>query len=143
MSYTDCTEKTKHPKKVLRDNGSKTSFEIENPSRREFTITRVDGCLIQGHVEKCDYMVGVHEQEGNGILHLVELKGKKLDKAISQLESTLRRVPENFSGYKKICYAVTTSIPKGGPRAMKKKVEFERKSSVVLKYCTMRYTLTI
>ncbi|WP_355660380.1 hypothetical protein [Halomonas salifodinae] len=143
MSYKDCTEKSQHPKKVLRDKGSKSCFEIDNPSRREFTITRVDGCMIQGHVEKCDYMVGVHEEEEKGVLHLVELKGKKLDKAISQLESTLQRVPEEFERYRKLCYAITTVIPKGGPRAMKKKVEFERKNSAILKYSTMRYKVTI
>lgn len=143
MSYMECTEKFHHPKKVLRDKGSKSSFEIENPARREFTVTRVDGCLIQGHVEKCDYMIGVHEKEKKGVLHLVELKGNKLEKAVSQLESTLKRVPEDFSEYEKVCYAVTTVTPKGSPRTMKMKIAFEKKNSAKLKYSTMRYKVSI
>lgn len=142
MSYKECTEELKVPKKTLRDHKSKSSFEIDNAERKRFSVTRVDGCYITGNVEKCDYMVSVPNGR-SGVVHLVELKGKKVDKAISQLESTLEKLPEHLNCYAKECYAVTTAFPKGRPDNMKKKKDFRKKNRANLNIKNMKYKIFI
>lgn len=130
MSYDCCTTIRKDKKIVLKDKGSKCQFEILNTNAVEVYSTRVDGCLIVGHVEKCDYLIRTDKPDK--VARLVELKGKKLDKAISQLEATLKNLPVEVSGYKLECYAVTTSTPKGRVSNIKRKLEFQKKNASAL-----------
>lgn len=141
MSYDCCTEIKKDKKIVLKDKGSKCQFEILNPCEIKVYSTRVDGCLIRGHVEKCDYLV--RTDTPHKIARLVELKGKKLDKAISQLETTLKNLPQEVREHKIECYAVTTSTPKGRVSNIKRKLEFKRKNSSDLFLKNIKFTVEV
>ena len=141
MSYECCTEVKKDKKIVLKDKGSKCQFEILNPGGIKVYSTRVDGCLIKGHIEKCDFLVRTDCPER--VARLVELKGKKIDKAISQLETTLKSLPKEVEGYKIECYAVTTSTPKGRVSNIKRKLEFKRKNSSDLFLKNIRFSISV
>jgi hypothetical protein len=58
-----------------------------NLSQQLFCVIEVDGCLIStAESKKCDYMLLNCEDI---IIYLIELKGKDVNRALSQLESTI------------------------------------------------------
>ncbi len=74
---------------VLQEKGK--SLRIENRGGYELCRIRVDDCLIvQG--ERCDYIV---LQVPNDAIHMVELKGRHLRDAVSQIDVTLEYLREN------------------------------------------------
>lgn len=81
--------------KVASENGKK--FEIV--SSEDFTKIKIDDCLISSQqVEKCDFGFVRHS---NNEFYFVELKGKDVKKALSQIintisifESTFIKIPQ-------------------------------------------------
>jgi hypothetical protein len=56
---------------------------------------KVDGCWCQdGDPERVDYLFSVASSQGNGIQRavLIELKGRHFEKALTQIDSTLKRL---------------------------------------------------
>ncbi len=128
MDYEKCGTATEAPSIVVKENRSR--FEVENPNRYVCHKIKVDGCLITDEYEKCDWIISTNDPVKRAFF--VELKGCNVDKAISQLKSTLDYTSDKYKGYKKECFAVTTRIPKHGPSIRKKCLEFHKSTKATL-----------
>lgn len=128
MDYKKCSINCNDRKIVVSEN--KSRFEIVNESQRELKKIKVDGCLIGPEHEKCDWIISCETPRKLALY--VELKGCNIDKAISQLKSTLKLTAQNFNGFERQCFAVTSRIPKQSTTITKKKMDFYRSSGVIL-----------
>ncbi len=130
MDFEKCTAVTNDQIVVLRENRSK--FVFNNRDRIPVSKVQVDGCLINNDNEKCDWILSIESLKR---ALFIELKGSDIDKAISQLKSTLRLTKSQFKGYDRECYVVTTRIPKHGPSVRRKSMAFfkETKSTLSVK----------
>jgi hypothetical protein len=76
-----CTSKVRHPIVKVEENSKKAIFK--NKDRSEFSITKVDGCLIT-EGRRSDYLVS----RIGSVSLLIELKGACLEHACNQLLAT-------------------------------------------------------
>ncbi|MFG0834737.1 hypothetical protein ACF8OI_14590 [Aeromonas bivalvium] len=127
MDYARCTMPTTDAKIVVQENKSK--FTVINKERIAINKVEVDGCLINDHREKCDWIISIDSLKK---AFFIELKGCDIDKAISQLKATLDHTKDKYGDFDRTCFAVTTRIPKHGSSIQKKKIDFFRKTKVVL-----------
>ena len=128
MDYNLCSTETTDSKVVVQENRSR--FEVVNSERLQLRKVEVDGCLIAKDKEKCDWIIEVNSDIKKAFY--IELKGCDVDKAISQLTSTLVHTKERYKTYKKECFAVTTRIPKHGASIRKKCIDFHRRTNTTL-----------
>lgn len=130
MDYKKCTIETTDSCIVVRENKSK--FELHNPSRLTVQKIKVDGCLFTDYdeIERCDWIVKYDLPEKT--IMYIELKGCNLDKAITQLVSTLSRTKSHFSDYRKNCFAITTRVPKHDTSARKHAIDMKKKFDATL-----------
>ncbi len=128
MDYNKCSTLANDSTIVVQEN--KSRFELKNPERKYFQKIEVDGCLIGEGFEKCDWIIASENQKKRALY--IELKGCDIDKAISQLKSTLLHTKEKYRDYNRECYAVTTRIPKHGPSIRKKCLEFYKSTKATL-----------
>jgi len=138
MNYGKCSSPTKGSIVVVREN--KSCFEVLNPNNKRIMKIEVDGCLISERLEKCDWIISLEQPIKRAMY--IELKGCGIDKAISQLQSTLQHTRVKFNDYQKECYAVTTRIPKHGSTNRKKCIDFHKKTNVTLKIKNLKSTVT-
>ena len=129
MSYDKCTKQRKDPRIVLREN--KSTFVAINNSRKVVYETKVDGCYINGSAQRCDYMLRVDTP--NRVVYLIELKGRHIEHAVSQLKETLTKMPDCVNGYKRECCIVATCVPKARTNLQKSKIELKRAHNANLK----------
>lgn len=129
MNYKGCTTVENGSKIVVQDNRS--SFALINKNKIEVEKIQIDGCLITGEAERCDWLLVAKCSEGE-IAYFVELKGSDLDKAISQLGNTLKATQNRYKSAQRKCYAVTTRVPKYGPSVQMLVSEFYKKYAVLL-----------
>lgn len=137
MDYDLCSTTTTDSKVVVQEN--KSRFEVQNNSRLTLRKVQVDGCLIKDNSQKCDWIIEVDDQVKRALY--IELKGCDVDKAISQLKSTLVHTRTRYLRYKKECFAVTTRIPKHGPSIRKKCLEFHKQTKVTLSIKNLNTTI--
>lgn len=127
MDYARCTVPTKDSKIVVQEN--KSRFEVINKNKIEVKKVEVDGCLINDHREKCDWIISIASLNK---AFFIELKGCDIDKAISQLKSTLNHTKGEYESFERQCFAVTTRIPKHGASMRKKSIDFFKKTKTTL-----------
>lgn len=139
MSYTRCTQVCSDPKIVLRE--KKSTFVADNPNRKSVHKTVVDGCYITGDDQRCDFMLRIDYPDP--VVYLVELKGGHLDHAISQLESTLSKLPVCVRMHKKECCVVVTNAPSARTILPKLKMEFRKKYQSGLSVRTRLLTVEV
>jgi hypothetical protein len=101
-------EKYKCDKKiVLRANKSKITFL--NPNQDQILKIEVDGCAISDNETlRCDYALIPSDE----VEIYVELKGSDIDHAVEQIKSTIRLLSDNPQKIKKLCFVVSTRVPK-------------------------------
>jgi len=138
MDFQKCSLETSDAVIVVCENRSK--FQVQNPDKRVLSKVKVDGCLIADGRERCDWIVACNDI---GKAMFIELKGCNLDKAISQLESTLRHTNEVYLKHKKECYAVTTRVPKHGSSIRRRCIDFYSKNSATLSVKNVLTTVNI
>jgi hypothetical protein len=91
----DCLEVTNESNPTVSEN--KVSFTISNENRQTTFKYSVDGGLIDdAKQEKCDYLMMFPECM---IAFFIELKGQGWEKAVSQLENTVRLLYSSMSKY--------------------------------------------
>ncbi|NEO40489.1 MAG: hypothetical protein F6J90_30780 [Moorea sp. SIOASIH] len=105
--FPDCEEYKDDKKIVLSENRSKLTFL--NPKRDKIRIITVDGCaIVDNKTLRCDYALVC----SNGVEIYVELKGSKIAHAFKQIESTIKLLSDNPQKIKKLCFVVSTRVPK-------------------------------
>lgn len=108
MDYLKCTVEFTDSCIVVKENKSK--FELKNPNRKTIKRIQVDGCLISDERERCDWILSLDTPTPR-VLY-VELKGCDIEKAISQLKSTINHTITKYQKHSKECYAITTRFPR-------------------------------
>lgn len=104
---SECKEDKFDEKIVLQENKSKITFL--NPKRIKVLKIKVDGCVIQDNESlRCDYIL-IPDPE---IEIYVELKGNDVAHAVEQIEATIKTLSENVQNKKKLCFIVSTRVPK-------------------------------
>lgn len=123
----ECSETVKNPIVVVQESGR--SFRINNPEKIKVRKIQVDGCLpIEG--ERCDYAFEIGD--GPDCVIYLELKGKDIPKAYSQLCATLAYLAGTHGTLKKICHIVASRVPKIGPEIQTFKAQMQKKHRAIL-----------
>lgn len=94
--YSTCQPNQK--KVVSKESGNEHILYNNN----EYPVFQyhIDGGIITGSQgERCDYILEVQKPE-KGLAYIIELKGSDLNKALSQIENTIRTYSSNLKGYK-------------------------------------------
>lgn len=121
-SFPGCEQYTSDSKIVLQENKSKITFL--NPNQHQILKIKVDGCAIKDNETlRCDYaLVPTSEVE-----IYVELKGSDIAHAIEQIESTIHLLSYNVNKIKKICFVVSTRVPKQATSIQQIQSRFKKK----------------
>jgi hypothetical protein len=77
---------------VVRDSGNKQEYRVTNDNGKEICKIKVDGCLIK-EGERCDYLILSCEDKS---AFFVELKGHDLQKALSQIDSSINKLKDEI-----------------------------------------------
>ncbi len=110
MDYQKCSTESTDKNIVVSENRAK--FTLQNRSAKKVTTVTVDGCLITDNNKlKCDYLFEVESDKRQEVI-FVELKGKNVDHAIDQIESTITETKVRYKTFSKISFVVCRSVPK-------------------------------
>jgi len=139
MEYKKCLTKTNDSVLVLKENKSK--FEAKNTNKKTIHKIQVDGCLIDEHQEKCDWLISTTEKPLRAMY--IELKGCDIKKAISQLKNTIRLTEATYKDHRRECYAITTRIPKHGTDVRKMQIDFYNETRTTLSVKNLTITVEI
>ena len=77
---------------VVKDSGNKQEYRVTNDNGKEICKIKVDGCLIK-EGERCDYLILYCEDKS---AFFVELKGHDLQKALSQIDSSINKLKDEI-----------------------------------------------
>ena len=138
-SIPECEERRSDTKIVLQENKSKITFL--NPNEDEILIIKVDGCVISDNETlRCDYAL----IPADAVEIYVELKGSDIAQAVKQIESTIKLLSENPQKIKKLCFVVSTRVPKQTPSIQQLKIQFKKKfnASFQIKNIQDKYDLS-
>lgn len=110
----NCIFRTKNKKVVVAENNRSAFFE--NPTEIDLDRGQVDGCLITGDKERCDAFVRNDDK-----IWLIELKGRNVEKAVSQIVATSNHIEDEIGGREIIPVIVATRCPavSGQQKALK------------------------
>lgn len=122
----------------VEENGM--TFIIQNNNMINIDQIKVDGCLISGNEEKCDWAFKIDEK--NKVL-FVELKGANIKKAISQIDSTLKKTKKYFEKTNKECFIVSSRVPALSHEVRTAKINFHKKYSALLNIKNIKYIYNI
>ncbi|MEM8614550.1 MAG: hypothetical protein AAGF93_21240 [Cyanobacteria bacterium P01_H01_bin.105] len=113
----------------LRENRS--CFRIRNPEKLVVQVYEVDGCLLKKDSDglRCDYLVLINSKD---LEIFVELKGCDIDKAVKQLENSIRKLSCNVKYLDKECFIISTRSPKADTSTQKAKLSFKKKYNAKL-----------
>lgn len=139
LTKNHCTTETDQSRVVVKEN--KSQFIVINERREKLRKTQVDGCLFDQKYQKCDWIISTNNNIKKAFY--IELKGCDLDKAISQLVSTLSLTFSDYSEHYRQCFIVTTRIPKYGPSVQKKCKKFHHDNSCSLTVKNIKNEVTI
>jgi uncharacterized protein YxeA len=81
---------------VSRDRGQSREHRANNKDDSHVTHYRIDGVVITGEQNKCDFLL---INEDKKMAYLIELKGSDIKKAIDQLQQTEMTLKTQLSNY--------------------------------------------
>ncbi len=120
--FPKCEDNRNDSRIVLQENKSKILFL--NPKKEDIVVVHVDGCAIDDpETLRCDYaLIPCDDVE-----IYVELKGSDVQHAVKQLESTLKLISDDYRQTKKLCFIVSTRVPKQTTNIQKIQSNFKKK----------------
>jgi hypothetical protein len=80
----DCIDTVRHPKIKVHDPGTGKSAILLNPDNVQVRRIRMDGCFAPTSTRAADFVVSMPKT----VDVIIELKGKNVDHAATQIEST-------------------------------------------------------
>jgi len=120
--FPTCEENRVDKKIVLQENKSKISFL--NPNQENILVLKVDGCAIKDkETLRCDYALVTFDE----IEIYVELKGCDIAHAVEQIESSIKLLSANPQKTRKLCFIVSTRVPRQTTSIQKLQTEFRKK----------------
>lgn len=135
MDFQRCRQETTD--KIISVTENNKTFQIKNASLKTYNKIKVDGCLFTAgsSQERCDYLF---EGMGSNTIEFViyiELKGKNVNKAFSQLIATIDYCNQEHGNCIKHCFIVASRVPKLGTsiQKMKKALKVKYQSSLTVK----------
>ena len=121
-SFPECEEYKFDKRIVLQENKSKITFI--NPNQDTILVIRVDGCVIRDNETlRCDYALVL----ANKIEIYIELKGSNVLHAVKQIESTIMLLSDDPQKIKKLCFVVSTRVPKQTTSIQQLQSQFKKK----------------
>ena len=110
IQYKKCFIQEKVVTREIVCSENRSKYVLKNKSSYKVCKIQVDNCICTGKDgEKCDYLLRA-ENGNTKLLFLVELKGRDILKAVSQLEQSLIKLSITVkSGYKVFGRIVPTS----------------------------------
>ncbi len=104
--------------KIISVSENSREFKLENPAKQPIHQVQVDGCLIEKHKEKCDWLFEIlpsKKSESPKQVFYIELKGKNIKHAFEQLAATIQFCKQRHQNcVSKKSYIVTSRV---SPRA--------------------------
>ena len=93
---------------ICKDKGEEREYILNNPSRMEVLFLQSDGELFKttDKDRRCDFIIAFHATLPTAIL--VELKGRHIDRALSQIETCLAFMQRDYS-YKRFYGRIVSS----------------------------------
>ena len=90
------------------------NYRLNNPQPLRLLVYKVDAGMIANQQERCDFAIGIPL---DGRVYFVELKGKDLQKAASQILQTLVTLNSKINGYILFARIVLSRVPRPDLRA--------------------------
>jgi hypothetical protein len=120
--FPKCEKHRNDARIVLQENRSKITFL--NPLKENIIEIKVDGCAIDDpETLRCDYaLIPCDDVE-----IYIELKGSDIPHAVKQLESTIQLISDDHRKTKKLCFVVSTRVPKQTTTIQKLQSHFKTK----------------
>jgi hypothetical protein len=130
MDFERCSTSGRDPRISISENGR--TFRMNNPNRRWVARVQVDGCLISGEQERCDYLLEIDDPCQRAIY--LELKGANIRKAYAQLVATINQpqLMERHKHSERICHIVASRVPRANPRVQQMKAQMLKDYKVQL-----------
>ncbi len=121
---------------VFQENNRKITFC--NPVKTDYKKVHIDGVAIN-EGERCDYLLTSADERKE---YFVELKGKDVIKACSQLKATIQRVGE-YTDNRHSFIVCSNVVPALDTKLQKEKKEFKSKfcSTLDIRTRELRYSL--
>ncbi len=117
--------------KVVSVSENRRKFIIKNSSHFYINRVKVDDCYIKNG-ERCDYLFEIIKDSDLIRVFYLELKGKEIEKAIKQLESTIRYCKTRHHNIKKESYIVSSRVPSSGTSLQNLKKKFKKDNGMLL-----------
>lgn len=122
-SLPEC-EEYRCDKKIVLQEENKSKITFLNPNQDKILTIKVDGCVISDNETlRCDYALMPSDE----IEIYVELKGSDIVHAVAQLESTIRLLSDNPKKIKKLCFVVSTRVPRQTTSIQQLQSQFKKK----------------
>jgi len=106
-----CNDKSDKSEVVVRENGK--TFRIINKSRLLINTVTIDGCYITKG-RRCDYLFEIVDKDIIKNVFYVELKGKDIEHAVTQLEATIKCCKQIHNELNREAFIVASRVPKSG-----------------------------
>lgn len=108
---------------VAEENKRRFELSIKN-TQKTFCKIKYDGCLYKGVDEHCDFIFTVNQNNDIEEWIFVELKGKKIKKAIEQIGATIDQIKPNS---KISAFVVSSRVPRASKETAIAKERFAKK----------------
>lgn len=121
-----CNKICSDSKIVFQDGESKSKMCFANPNRRKVKKIIVDNCLIT-EGKRCDFLLIDH----NNVEHFVELKGKQVEYACTQIIETIKKISQDIDAFK-YSFIISSACPLTTTEVQVFKSIFRKKYNSVL-----------
>ena len=90
-----------------------SSYILENNDHIPVIVFRVDGGVVcnEENCKKCDYIYYINNTKASSVI-FIELKGSHYDKALEQIENSVKLFKDAFFGSDLYVRIIYTSVPK-------------------------------
>lgn len=102
----ECTERSNNSIFTFEERGMKLT--LINTDRVDSEKIRVDGCVIKGNIQRCDYM-----HKAKDVERYIELKGKDIQRGYEQIVNTIEILGVDKTTKPKISYIICSRSPVG------------------------------
>ena len=119
---------------VLQEKKSKITFLNQNQDK--ILIIKVDGCAIgDNETLRCDCALMPSDE----VEIYVELKGSDIVHAVEQIKSTIRLLSDNPQKIKKLCFVVSTRVPKQTTNIQQLQSQFKKNFNASFRAKNIQY----